>query len=95
MMGSIDTQYGTTGSANAQYACVGMANIPYPQVIDSAWNSMTTQNQISSSNAPITSNAAFPEVNVKFNIKEMDFVPEIHSSKVSSPTAQVVLLQII
>ena len=88
MMGSIDTQYGTTGSANAQYACVGMANIPYPQVIDSAWNSMTTQNQISSSNAPITSNAAFPEVNVKFNIKEMDFVPEIHSSKVSSPTAQ-------
>ena len=85
LMGKIDTQYGTTGSANAQYACVGMANVPFPQVIDNAW---CARNETETIDHPSYVNAALPEVNVRFNIKEMGFVPEIHSSKGTSATTE-------
>ena len=82
MMGDIDSQYGITGAANPQYGCVGLANIPYPQCIDHAWSA-------TNSYAPDTdlthTNVTLPEINIKFNIKEMDSALYLASSKGSGP----------
>mgnify|MGYP003644986601 FL=1 len=80
---AIDEFYGKVGAANPQFTCVGMKNVPYPINIDRAFtnknNGMATQ--------PAWNNATLPEVNIKFNIKEMDFNPTLASSKASGPKA--------
>jgi len=83
LMGDIDTQYGTTGAANPQYACVGLANIPFPQVLDHAYVSRGTA--VTGSNDVTHTNAILPEINIKFNIKEMDSALYLASSKGSGP----------
>tara|TARA_R110001583_G_scaffold42650_16_gene135623 strand:- start:1103 stop:6754 length:5652 start_codon:yes stop_codon:yes gene_type:complete len=85
---AIDEMYGKKGAANPQYTCVGMKNVPYPINIDRAF---TNKNNDSTGEAgttqPAWSNVTLPEINIKFNVKEMDFNPTLASSKASGPKA--------
>ena len=71
----LDPMYGVSGAANPQFTCVGMKNVPFPQQIDNAFNVNGVTN-----NDPAWDNATLPEINLKFNVKEMDVNPTIASS---------------
>ena len=75
--GGIDPMYGPSGAANAQFTCVGMKNVPYPIIIDNAFN---TQKNVPIQSPPAWDNATLPEINIKFNVKEMDVNPTLASS---------------
>ena len=96
----MDPLYGISGAANAQFTCVGMKNVPYPQQIDNAfWTEDTLTSPVTHPATPVSDpnpwgatelsgpawdNATLPEINVKFNVKEMDMVPTVASSLTGS-----------
>lgn len=78
--GGIDPMYGVSGAANPQFTCVGMKNVPYPITIDNAFNTQSQDSVGISTTRSAWDNATLPEINIKFNVKEMDVNPTIGSS---------------
>lgn len=74
----LDPMYGISGAANPQFCCVGMKNVPFPQQIDNAFNVKAQADGNGENHA--WDNITLPEINIKFNVKEMDVVPTIAST---------------
>ena len=75
----LDPMYGVSGAANPQFCCVGMKNVPFPQQIDNAFN-VRGRGTSPEGEEIAWDNATLPEINIKFNVKEMDVVPTIAST---------------
>jgi hypothetical protein len=73
----LDPMYGVSGAANPQFCCVGMKNVPFPQMIDNAFNVKGSSG--AGENCAYDS-VTLPEINIKFNVKEMDVNPTIASA---------------